>query len=138
MEIKFFCGGFCLFLLLCVPAAGLAAPASTARLPGVAEPMLQPGFWIDRAPASQQVILTPDQITAFNRSISAAMPQTVVDLDKFPDSVDKNTLRRWLAADKMPRQVERYSDGKLLHDKKYLPAMGMVDAFDERLADFSG
>src|SRR5665647_2195152 len=25
-----------------------------------------------------------------------------------------------------------------LHDKKYLPAMGMVDAFDERLADFSG
>ena len=25
-----------------------------------------------------------------------------------------------------------------LQDKKYLPAMGMVDAFDERLADFSG
>lgn len=25
-----------------------------------------------------------------------------------------------------------------LHDKKFLPAMGMVDAFDERLADFSG
>jgi len=25
-----------------------------------------------------------------------------------------------------------------LHDKKYLPDMGMVDAFDEKLADFSG
>ncbi|HWR31043.1 MAG TPA: hypothetical protein VN631_14545, partial [Negativicutes bacterium] len=85
MELKVLCGVFCLFFLLCAPMVGLAAPTGTAKLPGVSDPMLQAGFWIDRTPNAQQVILTPAQINVFNHSISTAMPQTVVELDRFPD-----------------------------------------------------
>ena len=112
MELKVLCGVLCLFFLLCAPMVGLAASAGTAKLPGVSDPMLQAGFWIDRTPNSQQVILTPAQINVFNHSISTAMPQAVVELDRFPESIDKSTLQRWLAADKMPRTEERYSKGE--------------------------
>ncbi|MBP2665563.1 MAG: hypothetical protein H6Q76_543, partial [Firmicutes bacterium] len=74
MEMKLVSGVLCLLLILCFPTVGSAAPFIGARLPGVSEPMLQAGFWIDRAPSPQQVILTSASIAAFNHSISAAMP----------------------------------------------------------------
>ena len=115
MEVKLVSGVLCLLLFLCFPAVGSAASTfSGARLPGVSEQMLQAGFWIDRAPSPQQVILTSAAIAAFNHSISAAMPESVVEMNRFPDSIDKNTLRKWLAADRMPRGTERYSDGELV------------------------
>ena len=119
MEMKLICAGLCFFLMLCVPVAGLAAPAATAKLPGVSDAMLTAGFWIDRAPAPHQVMLTPAQIMTFNHSISAAMPQAVVELEHFPDAIDRNTLQRWLAADRMPRGSERYSDGELVSGAFY-------------------
>ncbi len=112
MELKLLCGGLCLLFLLCLPVAGLTAPAGIFRLPGVSDPMLAAQFWTDRAAAPHQVILTPAGIKEFNRSISAAMPQTVVELNRFPESMDRNALRRWLAVDRIPRKAERYSDGE--------------------------
>ena len=112
MEIKLICVALCLLLVLCVSMPAQAAPAETARLPGTTEAMTQAKFWIDRTRAPQQVMLIPTEIMDFNHSIMAAMPQTMVDLDQFPDTVDRNSLQRWLAVDRMPRGIERYSDGR--------------------------
>jgi len=115
MEMKLMGGVLCLLLIMSMPVLGAAAPNdANSRLPGVSEPMLKVEFWIDRASAPRQVILTPVEIMAFNRSIFAAMPQTVVDLSRFPVSVDKATLRKWLAVEKLPRGTERYSKGELI------------------------
>lgn len=123
MEFKLIClsGAILLFVLcLSAPASScLASPADFAGLPGVSAPMLRPEFWIARAASPQRVMLTPAEIGSFNRAINARMPQTVIDWDRFPDSVDGATLRRWLAADRMPRGAERYSDGERLTSAFY-------------------
>ena len=117
MEIKLFSGGICLLAMLGIMGLSspcLAATPETAGLPGVSAAMLQAKFWIDRTPAPHQVILTPLQIDGFNQAIHAAMPQAVVDFDRFPATIDRATLQRWLAADRLPRGAERYSQGELL------------------------
>ena len=117
MEIKVFSGGICLLVMLGIfslSSSCLAATPETAGLPGVSAAMLQANFWIERVPAPQRVILTPAQIAEFNRAILAALPQTMADFDRFPEMVDRNTLQRWLAADRLPRGAERYSQGELL------------------------
>ena len=127
MEIKLYCGGICFLVMLgilfpTVPC--LAATPETAGLPGVPAAMLQANFWIERTSSPQQVILTPSQITDFNQAIHAAMPQAVVDFDRFPETIDRATMQRWLASDRLPRSVERYSQGELL-----------TGAFYDRLAE---
>ena len=117
MEIKLFSGGIGLLAMLGIMGLSspcLAATPETAGLPGVSAAMLQAKFWIDRTPAPHQVILTPLQIDGFNQAIHAAMPQAVVDFDRFPATIDRATLQRWLAADRLPRGAERYSQGELL------------------------
>ena len=117
MEIKLFSGGICLLAMLGIIGLSspcLAATPETAGLPGVSAAMLQAKFWIDRTPAPHQVILTPLRIDGFNQAIHAAMPQAVVDFDRFPATIDRATLQRWLAADRLPRGAERYSQGELL------------------------
>ena len=127
MEIKLFSGGICLLLMLGIfsfSSSCLAATPDTAGLPGVPAAMLQANFWIERTSSPQQVILTPSQITDFNQAIHAAMPQAVVDFDRFPETIDRATMQRWLAADRLPRGEERYSQGELL-----------TGAFYDRLAE---
>jgi len=103
--------GLLLFPLLPV---GQAATVGDGRLPGVTDAMLKADFWSAKLPASRQLILDSAGIAAFNRAIYAALPQAVVELDAFPDTVGRASLRQWLAADRLPRGQERYSDGKLL------------------------
>ena len=107
MKTKLLYGGMFL-LMMSLPTVGLTA-AGSARLPGVTEAMLQADFWIARTSSPQQVMLTPKEIGSFNRSISAVMPQVVVDLNAFPASLDKFTLQQWLTAQKLPRAKERYA-----------------------------
>jgi hypothetical protein len=117
MEIKVFSGAICFLVLLgllFLTAPCLAAAPEPAGLPGVSAAMLRADFWIERTPSPQQVILTPSQIVEFNQAILAALPQTMVDFDRFPEMVDRSTLQRWLAADRLPRDAERYSRGELL------------------------
>jgi len=103
--------GLLLFPLLSV---GQAATVGDGRLPGVTDAMLKADFWSAKLSTSRQLILDPAGIAAFNRAIYAALPQAVVDLDAFPDTVGRASLRQWLAADRLPRGQERYSDGTLL------------------------
>ena len=117
MEIKVCSGAICflaLLGLLLLTAPCLAAAPEPAGLSGVSAAMLRADFWIERAPSPQQVILTPSQIAEFNQAILAALPQIMVDFDRFPEVVDRSTLQRWLAVDRLPRDAERYSRGELL------------------------
>ncbi len=117
MEFKILWGAVCLLLLLFGPVTGFAAGEN--RLPGVSEPMAHAEYWVGRIQAPHQVMLTPTEITAFNHAISAAMPQAIVEMDRFPDAIDRNTLQRWLAADRLPRGQERYSAGELVSNSFY-------------------
>lgn len=116
MEMKWFVITTSLFALVMFSLlpAGHAAPVGDGRLPGVTDAMLKADFWASKLPTARQLILDPAGIAAFNRAIFAAMPQTVVDLDVFPDTVGRASLRQWLAVDRLPRGQERYSAGKLL------------------------
>ena len=125
MEYKAFVIGFCL-VLLCMPAVSQAASQGIERLPGIEQQMLQADFWIARAASPQQIIMTPQQIELFNKSIIAAMPQVVVDMYALPDSLDKNALKQRLAADKLPRGKERYSGGSTV-------AAGFYDQLEQNM-----
>jgi hypothetical protein len=121
MEMKWLVITTGLIGLLMVPllSVGQAAPVGDGRLPGVTDAMLKADFWAVKLPAARQLILDPAGIAAFNRAIYAALPQVVVDLDAFPDTVERARLRQWLSIDRMPRGQERYSDGKLLGGSFY-------------------
>ena len=105
MEMKWFVITTSLVGLLMFPLlpVGQAASVGDGRLPGVTDAMLKADFWTAKLPASRQLILDPAGIAAFNRAIYAALPQAVVDLDAFPDTVGRASLRQWLAADRLPR-----------------------------------
>ena len=117
MEEKLLVISLCL-LLLFMPAKGLAAPG-VERLPGIEPAMLQADFWIARAAAAQQIIMTPAEINQFNKAIIAAMPQVVVDMAALPDALDKNTLKLRITAEKLPRGKERYARGALIQGSYY-------------------
>ena len=116
MEMKWLLATAGLVILLMVPLlrSGIAAPVGGGRLPGVADAMLKADFWLAKLSSPRQVVLEPAGIVAFNRAIVQALPQVVEDLDGFPLAVDRASLRQWLAAERLPRGQERYSDGTLL------------------------
>ena len=116
MEMKWLLATAGLVILLMFPLlpSGIAAPVGDGRLPGVADAMLKADFWLAKLSSPRQVVLEPAGIVAFNRAIVQALPQVVEDLDGFPLAVDRASLRQWLAADRLPRGQERYSDGTLL------------------------
>lgn len=116
MEMKWLLATAGLVILLMFPLlpSGIAAPVGDGRLPGVADAMLKADFWLAKLSSPRQVVLEPAGIVAFNRAIVQALPQVVEDLDGFPLAVDRASLRQWLAAERLPRGQERYSDGTLL------------------------
>ena len=116
MEMKWLLATAGLVILLMFPLlpSGIAAPVGDGRLPGVADAMLKADFWLAKLSSPRQVVLEPAGIVAFNRAIVQALPQAVVDLDEVPLAVGRASLRQWLAADRLPRGQERYSDGTLL------------------------
>ncbi len=116
MELKWLLATICLVGLFATPMTPVvfATTAGDGRLPGTTEAMLKADFWVGKLASPHQPILSPAGIGEFNRTIAAAMPQAVVELDRFPDSVDRATLRRWLSTDRLPRGEERYDDGTLL------------------------
>ena len=116
MEMKWLLATAGLVILLMFPLlpSGIAAPVGDGRLPGVADAMLKADFWLAKLSSPRQAVLDPAGIVAFNRAIVQALPQAVVDLDEFPLAVGRASLRQWLAADRLPRGQERYSDGTLL------------------------
>ena len=116
MEMKWLLATAGLVILLMFPLlpSGIAAPVGDGRLPGVADAMLKADFWLAKLSSPRQAVLDPAGIVAFNRAIVQALPQVVEDLDGFPLAVDRASLRQWLAAERLPRGQERYSDGTLL------------------------
>jgi len=110
----------CLVALLLLPLPTvLAAKVGDGSLPGVMDAMLKADFWVGKLDDPHQLILTSGGIAAFNQLITQTMPQTVVDMDHYPETVDSATLRRYLSANRLPRGSEYYDNGTLLNGAFY-------------------
>lgn len=107
-----------LLLLLCCPLSGQAA-GTGLRLPGIEPAMLQPEFWIAQMAAPQRVMMTPQEIAAFNLAMAAALPREMTDPGLLPDALGAVELRQKLTAEKLPRGKERYAGGKLVVGEFY-------------------
>ena len=116
MEMKWLlaiAGLFVCLMFSLLPSA-MAAPLGDGRLPGTTDAMLKADFWLAKLPAPRQLILDSAGIVSFNQAVVQALPRAVVDFDAFPATMSRASLRQWLAADRLPRGQERYSDGTLL------------------------
>ncbi len=116
MELKWLLviAGLVGLLMFPLLPSGMAASLGDGRLPGVSDAMLKADFWLAKLSAPRQLILDSAGIVSFNQAIVQALPRAVVDLDAFPATLSRASLRQWLAADRLPRGQERYSDGALL------------------------
>lgn len=119
MEMKWFWSSLFLIIVLSVSVKGTEAASAPSALPGTLELMLDAGYWIKRAPFPYRVLLTPAEIQIFNQSIIASLPRTMVDLDRFPDFIERSVLQRWMAAERMPRGKDRYADGESVPNTFY-------------------
>ena len=78
-----------LLCLLTVLTPVLPAGASEIPyLPDVTEEMTDYGFWADLQKDADNVILTPDEIIAYNQDIIDASGTMVMDLKDYPDTFD--------------------------------------------------
>lgn len=116
MELKYLSliAGIPLLLFVCIFSPAVFAHANAAGLPGTSPEMLQASFWVSKLPTPHQTLMSSQQIESFNLKIYHALPQVVVDLAAFPETLDRATLQRWLSADRLPRGRERYDGGELL------------------------
>lgn len=85
---------FTFFLLIVLlPAGAMAAPPQG------------PAYWIDALAAPDSVVLTPVEIDALNRSITAGVDQ-MADVAGLPDEVDGSQLGAWLTFEPLPTPSE--------------------------------
>lgn len=121
MEMKEFLpvAGLAMILVFCIAAPTGYAAATDAGLPGTSLEMLKAEFWLTKIDAPHQILLSASQIESFNQSIYRALPGIVMDMNHFPDTLNRAVLQRWLLSERLPRGQERYDDGELLTDSFY-------------------
>lgn len=95
-------------LVIVVLAALAASSAALAQavvpghgIPGVAPEHLRADFWVARAPAPDQVILTAGEIAAQNRRLLAEDP-SLHDLERLPPVLTQELVRSWVERRSQP------------------------------------
>lgn len=80
------------------PAPEEAAPALGTYLPatGAYSGMNDPAFWISRCDDAQEVLLTPEEITAFSQAVTQTEGCACVDLSAYPDTLSAADLKEAL------------------------------------------
>lgn len=101
---------FVAMVSLVVMALPIAA-ADYQLMPNVSPKMLDEGFWINKLPAPNQVILNDKQIAEFNRQVIASLPDTVYDLRQYPNQLSKDKLANLIKVPKQPEDIE-YVNGQ--------------------------
>ena len=74
-----------------------ALPQATTGVPGVGEAQLDPGFWIQRQPAADTVLLDVATVAARNAALFARDP-SMHDLSAMPNTLSGAQVRRWIEA----------------------------------------
>ena len=62
---------------------------------GVEAVQLEPGFWVRQQPHPDRVVLTPAAIASQNRAM-LALDSSLVDLERLPDVLTREQVRRWV------------------------------------------
>ncbi len=72
-----------------------ALPPNTLGVPGVGDAQLDPGFWIQRQPAANAVLMDATAITAKNADLFAR-DTSMHDLTSMPATLDATQVRGWI------------------------------------------
>lgn len=110
-------------LLLCATAAGCGdAPPETTYdtdVIGVAEQHLEPEFWVARAERADRVLMSGEEIAAFNAH-AFANDDTMVDLRGFPRELAGADMRERITGISRRSSYDRfYPDGSQVDDADY-------------------
>lgn len=90
-----------------------------SKVPNVTEEMLYPEFWINNTNEADQVILTPEEIEAFNKANEEKVAP-IVDLENYNESFTKDELSALITNLSTPSSSKRYNeDGELVDEKYY-------------------
>lgn len=103
-------------------------------MPGIEERHLTPDFWLARTTDSDEVVLTADEIAAFNRR-AFDVADTMVRLDALPASLDRDELGERIRRISRPSSYDRwYANGVKLTDADWMrfDAMLNLDGIEER------
>jgi len=72
--------------------------------------MTESGYWIAKLPTPDAIVMSEKQIHSYNRAIQKAIPETVVDLQRYPRVVDKKTLTRYVTTAVLPKDTVYQND----------------------------
>lgn len=94
-----------------LPLASCSAPVSDAA-------MLNPAYWTAKLSTPDTIIMPEKRIRSYNRAIQAAMPDTVADLEKYPQTLSKKQLMTLLTAASFPAE-KMYNQGSPVGESFY-------------------
>lgn len=84
---------------------GFGLDSYAAMLPDVAPEMLCAEFWVNKLSDPDSVIMSLDEIAAFNQAVIKRLPRTVCDLTAYPASCSREKLLRILTEKPFPEGV---------------------------------
>ncbi|MBP1763878.1 MAG: NLP/P60-like protein [Firmicutes bacterium] len=93
----------CIIWLAPFPRAHCSAPVTDFG-------MTKPGYWIAKLPTPDAIVMSEKQIQGYNRAIQKAIPETVVDLQRYPRVLDKKTLTRYVTTAVLPKETVYQND----------------------------
>jgi SH3 domain (SH3b1 type)/NlpC/P60 family len=78
-----------------------------------------PGYWLERAAAVDDILMSPARIELFNARLFA-LTDTLVELREYPDSLDAGRLAAMIASvSRRPGSARCYANGTLLADADF-------------------
>lgn len=101
-----------LVVLAALAAASPALAQAVVRdrgVIGVGPEHLRPGFWVERHPAPEQVILTVEEIAAQNRRLLAE-DASLHDLESLPAVLTREQVRTWVERRSQPPTRQLYDE----------------------------
>ena len=103
------------FLMLWVPSFACANPSGT--IPNVSREMLNAGFWINKIPNTDEIIMHQFEIAKFNTNTQQSVVGVVYDLNAYPSSLPAETLTNIVTKRPFPEEDRYIND--LMVDKPY-------------------
>ncbi len=97
----------------CGSHRGVDSGRSRSRSPLPAGEVLTPEFWIRKLPDPDEVILSEEEIAAFNLEIRGRLSGIVLDLASYPEEMAGEELKR-LLEERKPPEKELYLGGRRL------------------------
>lgn len=109
-----------IFAMVLVSLAACSRPASTdggvdadkesVNFSGATQSMYKADYWLEKTKKQDEVIMTLEEIKAYNNSLANSSFLKYYNLDEYPESLDEQTLKSLLSVYSVP-EGDRYIDG---------------------------